>query len=315
MPGDWIKWTKGLARKPEVIRIASILGKTRHEVAALLMEVWEWADDNVSVVEVSGSQPDTWPGEVCLGASPCSQLDALTATPGLADAMSAVGWLHARYGSLAFPNFARHSGKTAKDRALDALRKRIARGRQDEDDARAPKKVQEPDDRSARQEENPDSVREMSGSQPDKKRTREEKRREDINTLPAYAGPASAPKAERPRNALWDVVCECFHLNPQTRSECSRVGKVTRDLKAKGATPGEVQARLARYRQRWPDMEATPEALLKHWDLFAAAAGEDASRQERSRAQMEELRTIREQAAPPEEVKKVLERTKGGDKP
>jgi hypothetical protein len=70
-------------------------------------------------------------------------LDALVETPGFSEQLRRVGWLSGRDGSLSFPSFERHNGASAKARALDSERKR--------------------------------TVRKMSGSQPDKTRTREEK--------------------------------------------------------------------------------------------------------------------------------------------
>jgi len=156
MAGDWIKWTKGLARKPEVMQMAIRLGKSRHEVAGLLMEVWEWADENVvsDIKDVSGTKPDTCPGVVQFDGPPEQLIIALTGVSGLADAMVSVGWLCQRSGHLAFPNFSRHNGKSAKSRALDSLRKHNSR-------TGAPPSV-------------PPPVRDVSGSQPDKSATREE---------------------------------------------------------------------------------------------------------------------------------------------
>ena len=45
MAGSWIKWDRGLSRKPEVIAIAAALKLDRRLVAACCMEVWEWSDD------------------------------------------------------------------------------------------------------------------------------------------------------------------------------------------------------------------------------------------------------------------------------
>ncbi|QNN24939.1 helix-turn-helix domain-containing protein [Planctomycetales bacterium ZRK34] len=89
----------------------------------------------------------------------------------------------------------------------------------------------------------------------------------------AQAAPASAAGAARKRDPIWDAVVEAFKLNPITKAERSRVGKIVRDLRAKGATPDDIRRRLERYRATWPDMTATPEALVKHWDMFAAPAG------------------------------------------
>lgn len=156
MAGDWIKWTKGLTRKPEVIQVAHRLKISRHAAAGLLMEVWEWADDNVLIDEtVSGFDPDNCPGIVRLGDQPEQLFDATFDVAGLADALTAVGWIAIRSGSLTFPNFARHNGKSAKARALDSARKRTVRS------------------------VSPVGVPNVSGSEPDKTRIRGEKRRRE----------------------------------------------------------------------------------------------------------------------------------------
>jgi hypothetical protein len=174
--GDWIKWTKGLARKSEVLQIACRLGRSRHEVASILMEVWEWADDNAVIEEsVSGFDPDDCPGTVRLGTDPALTFDAIFAVSGLADAMTAVGWIAIRSGSLVFPNLGRHNGKSAKSRALDTARKQAKRA-------------------TSSSEQSPP----VSGFKPDKKRTREEKRREEQrkNPLPPQAGVECEPALE-----------------------------------------------------------------------------------------------------------------------
>jgi len=63
-------------------------------------------------------------------------------------------------------------------------------------------------------------------------------------------------------------VCE---LKPATKGDRARIGKVVADLKAKSATPDEIFIRAARYREQWPTVAFTPEALVKHWDTFAKA--------------------------------------------
>lgn len=152
MAGDWIKWVKGLAKRPEVIDISVTLGLTRHAVAGLLCEVWEWADDNVDPADTSVSCP----GFVRMRSASCHTINGLVGVAGLAEAMTAVGWLEVREGSIVFPRFGRHNGKHAKGRALDAERKRTER-------------------RSRKQ-----NVPEMSGHEPDTNRTRGEERRGEI---------------------------------------------------------------------------------------------------------------------------------------
>lgn len=41
----WIPWCKGLSRKEEIVMIAGLTGRPRREVACIMMEFWEWADD------------------------------------------------------------------------------------------------------------------------------------------------------------------------------------------------------------------------------------------------------------------------------
>jgi hypothetical protein len=175
MAAEWIKWTKGLARKPEVLQIASRLGVSRHAAVGILMEVWEWADDNVVIDDsASGFDPDNCPGSVRLGDQSASLFDATFGVPGLADAMTAVGWIAIRSGSLVFPNFARHNGKSAKARALDSARKRTAR------------------------QSSPASVPIPSGSQPDRTRIRGEEKREERREDPPNPPPAGAEGATEP---------------------------------------------------------------------------------------------------------------------
>lgn len=88
-------------------------------------------------------------------------LDDLIGFPGFSRAMMAVGWLEENGESLVMPRFEAHNGQSAKRRAQDADRKR--------------------------------NVRKASASEADKKRTREEKRREDIKDKPHTGGEQNSP--------------------------------------------------------------------------------------------------------------------------
>lgn len=129
MAGDWIKWVKGLTRKPEVFAIAAALGLGRREVASALMEVWEWADD--CVTKLSRSERDAGAaaddGVVTVKADARAVVDALVGVPGFAAAMESVGWLRVIPDAIEFPKFSRHNGKNAKERALAAERQRAKR--------------------------------------------------------------------------------------------------------------------------------------------------------------------------------------------
>ena len=84
---------------------------------------------------------------------------------------------------------------------------------------------------------------------------------------------APVPRKRKP-DPMWDALCAAFGLRP-TRDECSRIGKIVRNLKEKGAEPGQIVEQLARYRAKYPDFGMPlPETLLKHWDILLADRSE-----------------------------------------
>lgn len=116
MAGDWIKWEKGLAGKLEVLRMAAALRRTPAEIAGACMMLWEWADSNVGDDGIAhGVDLETLAAlqDRCSGVTQlCAQLVS-------------VGWLQATEAGVAFANFCRHNGKSAKIRAqnLDRLKR------------------------------------------------------------------------------------------------------------------------------------------------------------------------------------------------
>jgi hypothetical protein len=117
MAGDWIKMRQNLGSDPDVIEIACKLSLDEFGVVGRLHAVWSWldqhSDDGTNVRIVSAF------------------LDRLTACPGFADAMRAVGWLDGRDGALTFPGYQEHNGETAKRRATEAKRKADQRDKRD----------------------------------------------------------------------------------------------------------------------------------------------------------------------------------------
>ena len=73
----------------------------------------------------------------------------------------------------------------------------------------------------------------------------------------------------RARDPIWDAVCAEWGLSPERPSEKTRVGRLVRDLKIKGAAPDDIAAVRERYVAEWPEAADTPEAILKHWDRFS----------------------------------------------
>lgn len=103
MAGDWIKFEHVTPDKPEVFRMAEILGMDPDTVVGKMLRFWIWADQQA----ISGN------------AIPVTKhvIDRITYASGFADALLEVDWLQARSGSLVIPHFDRHNGQTAKKRA------------------------------------------------------------------------------------------------------------------------------------------------------------------------------------------------------
>ena len=130
----WIKIEDCTPDKPEVIQLANILGIDQDAVLGKLIRVWLWADaqtydGNAKTNAATVSQPlvGALAGRELANAPSVSKafLDRCTYCPGFGAALEQVGWLTAIGGVLSFPNFDRHNGQTAKQRAVTA--KRVAK--------------------------------------------------------------------------------------------------------------------------------------------------------------------------------------------
>jgi len=113
MAGDWIKVEKCTARKPEVLRVADILGIHPDHAFALCVRFWFWCDDNLTTGHAPSVTNVT--------------LDSVFGHAGFVNSLIEVGWLRVREGSLEVPNFDRHLSESAKNRALSGERKRKQR--------------------------------------------------------------------------------------------------------------------------------------------------------------------------------------------
>lgn len=113
MAGDWIKIEATTPDKPEVYAIAERLGIQPEHAFGCLGVLWIWADQQTFDGNASGVTK--------------LLVDRKTGVTGFADAMVEVGWLEPTEKGLAFTNFDRHNGNTAKKRAVTA--KRVAKYR------------------------------------------------------------------------------------------------------------------------------------------------------------------------------------------
>lgn len=146
MSGDWIKMRCELQTHPKIVRILSATKSDKFRAIGGLHAVWSVFDAHSVDGVLFGYTPDT--------------LDHVIGWDGFAKAMIAVGWLlYDGAETLSLPEFDEHNGKSAKRRAEDQKRKRNGR----------------------KHDDSPEDVRDESGQDADKKRTREEKRRDKEN--------------------------------------------------------------------------------------------------------------------------------------
>lgn len=113
MPGDWMKIEHDTPDKPEVLGIAAQLGIDADAAFGKCFKVWRWFDRHT----LDGNAPSVTR----------ALLDAHVNALGFADAMRSVGWLEPTADGLSLPNFDAHNGKTAKGRALTAIRAKKTR--------------------------------------------------------------------------------------------------------------------------------------------------------------------------------------------
>lgn len=104
----WIKVETHLSTKSEILRLALRLGISRHEAVGLCLAFWSWADNETQDGRLVCCTPE--------------MLDGILHYPGLAEALTEVGWLAVDGGDLVIPNFERHNGQSAKRRAAEAKR-------------------------------------------------------------------------------------------------------------------------------------------------------------------------------------------------
>jgi hypothetical protein len=109
MAGDWMKFEANTPEKPEVLAITIELGYEDPDLTVgKLLKVWRWFDQHT----VDGNAVNVT----------ATLLDRLIGVTGITKAMEKVGWLVIKETGLTLPNFDRHNGKTAKERALTAKR-------------------------------------------------------------------------------------------------------------------------------------------------------------------------------------------------
>jgi hypothetical protein len=112
MAGDWIKIEIVTPDKPEIIAMSETLQIDQDAILGKLVRLWIWADQQTYDGNAKGNALSVTK----------SFIDRCTGVIGFAEAMLSTGWLRQENCSLLFPNFDRHNGQTAKQRALTAKR-------------------------------------------------------------------------------------------------------------------------------------------------------------------------------------------------
>lgn len=105
---SWIKFDTATPNKPEVWQIASDLGIDPDAVVGKLLRVWAWFDEHT----VDGNADSVTK----------KLLDRSVGVTGFCDAVVSSGWMLDDGATVSLPNFDRHNGQTAKNRALTAVR-------------------------------------------------------------------------------------------------------------------------------------------------------------------------------------------------
>jgi hypothetical protein len=119
MAGDYVMIQHATTRKIELRRVAAALNITHAHALGLCVLAWMFFDEQT----VDG---------VAHGANE-AMLDEVVGLVGFSHALREVGWLRVREGSLECPHFDRLMGESAKKRANAAVRKRRERSRDDDE--------------------------------------------------------------------------------------------------------------------------------------------------------------------------------------
>ena len=79
---------------------------------------------------------------------------------------------------------------------------------------------------------------------------------------------------------IWEAVEAEFYASGVADRERAHVNGIVKGFKQKGATASDVHRRAAAYRERWPSMPCTAEALFNNWDQFPPPAPKRKTRDE-----------------------------------
>lgn len=91
---------------------------------------------------------------------------------------------------------------------------------------------------------------------------------EDVSEDEDAIAASAAMKRTRRRRPVWDAIAEVWFGGSVPEPDRSRVGKLEKQFKGHNATLAEIRKKIEGYRTKWPSVEATPEAIAKHWVML-----------------------------------------------
>ena len=74
----------------------------------------------------------------------------------------------------------------------------------------------------------------------------------------------------RERDHVWDALVDMCKADSSqmTKSERGRFNKAVKELKEVSATPEDIRARAGRWRNKYPQLDLTPTALVAQWSTL-----------------------------------------------
>jgi hypothetical protein len=123
------------------------------------------------------------------------------------------------------------------------------------------------------------SSRDQASASDDQRKNKNKNKNENKNTITylhdSLRAERSASRARQP-DPLFEALVESVYGRSYTeveltRSERGRVNEAVKQLREIGADAESVREKASLYRARWPGVELTPTALVKHWHLLEAA--------------------------------------------
>lgn len=192
MAGEWLKMEACTPEKSEVLAITARMGWEDADLTVgKLFRIWRWFDQHTTDGNAAGVNT--------------ALLDRIIGVTGFCDSMQSVGWLCISDAGISLPNFDRHNGNTAKNRALTA--KRVAKHKGNAvGNARG-------------------NARNVSEALP-----REEKRREEVTVPKGTGGDAAKSPEELTKQELWNAGKSLLQAAGVPIAQCgSIVGKLVKD--------------------------------------------------------------------------------------